>query len=184
MRSVALPVFWAEPWPKLVEMPASLTPRPTWLGLVPPSEVLGMFELRRVWLRVSSKTAVLVLKPVVLTLEMLLLTTSISVWWARRPVMPEKRERSTVSSKGRCEDVRHPCRQGAHERRAAGWCACSVGAGVRVGRVFGGETGQAVVTAVTADRATVAPSTVRLGIWAPSVQPVTVPVRVAPDTSV
>jgi hypothetical protein len=46
-----------------------------------------------VWLSTSWNTTLLDLKPVVLTLEMLLPTTSIIVWWFRRPEMAENIER-------------------------------------------------------------------------------------------
>src|SRR5919107_1186091 len=95
MKSLARPVFWVEPWPKLVLMPATLTPRPTCAGLVPATSPLGAEPLRSTWDRVSSKTVWLPLKPTVLTLAMLLPATSSLVWWARRPEMAENMERST-----------------------------------------------------------------------------------------
>jgi hypothetical protein len=48
----------------------------------------------RVWLSVSWKTVALLLKPVVLTLAMLLPVTSIICWWVRRPETPAYMERS------------------------------------------------------------------------------------------
>ena len=45
IMSVARPVACAEPWVKLVEMPATWTPRPIWAGLVPPA--LGLRARRR-----------------------------------------------------------------------------------------------------------------------------------------
>ena len=51
-----------------------------------------------IWLRVSWKTVVLDLKPMVLALAMLLPVTSSMVWLARRPLMPAKSERSMVCS--------------------------------------------------------------------------------------
>src|SRR3954466_14167009 len=81
-------------------MPATLTPRPTWAGLVPAMPAVGAEPLRSTWERVSSKTVVLDLKPTVLTLAMLLPTTSILVWCARRPEMAENRERSTAELLG------------------------------------------------------------------------------------
>jgi hypothetical protein len=94
MKSLARPVFWVEPWPKLVVMPATLTPRPTWAGLVPALSPCGEEPLRRTWDRVSSKTVVLLLKPTVFTLAMLLPVTSSFVWCAFRPEMAENMERS------------------------------------------------------------------------------------------
>ena len=41
IRLVALPVTWAEPWPKLVETPPTCTPSPTWIGFVPPWSLSG-----------------------------------------------------------------------------------------------------------------------------------------------
>jgi hypothetical protein len=77
MRSVLRPVTWAAPWAKLVSMPASRTPRPTWAGLVPPLPACGAPAPRTIWDRVSAKVAWLDLKPAVLMLEMLLPVTSI-----------------------------------------------------------------------------------------------------------
>ena len=48
----------------------------------------------------SSNTVEELLKPAVLTLAMLLPTTSIIVWWLRRPETAEKRERSIWVSLG------------------------------------------------------------------------------------
>jgi hypothetical protein len=61
IRSVDLPVFWAEPWAKFVLMPPSWTPRPTCSGFRPPSAVLGEEGWRTIWLSVSSKTTELLL---------------------------------------------------------------------------------------------------------------------------
>src|SRR4051794_41086875 len=94
MKSLARPVFWVDPWPKLVVMPATLTPRPTCAGLVPAVSPLGEEPLRSTCDRVSSKTVWLPLKPTVLTLAMLLPATSSLVWCARRPEMAENMERS------------------------------------------------------------------------------------------
>src|SRR4051812_36625030 len=94
MKSLARPVFCVDPWPKLVVMPATLTPRPTWAGLVPAVSPLGAEPLRSTCDSVSSKTVVLLLKPTVLTLAMLLPATSSLVWWAFRPEMAENMERS------------------------------------------------------------------------------------------
>src|SRR3712207_6307181 len=98
MKSVERPVFCVEPCPKLVVMPATLTPRPTCAGLVPPPSAVGAEPLRMTWDRVSSKTVWELLKPTVLTLAMLLPVTSSLVWWARRPEMAENIERSTGRS--------------------------------------------------------------------------------------
>src|SRR4051812_42322420 len=92
-RSVARPVRCNAPWLKEVVMADTLEPRPTCAGLVPPSCPAGAPAPRRVWLSTSWKTTELDLKPVVLTLEMLLPTTSIIVWWFRRPEMAENIER-------------------------------------------------------------------------------------------
>src|SRR3954471_13615515 len=94
MKPVDRPVFCVEPWLKLVPIPATLTPRPTWAGLVPAVSRYGAEPWRSSWETVSSKTVVLLLKPTVLTLAMLLPTTSILVWWALRPEMAENSERS------------------------------------------------------------------------------------------
>ena len=88
------PVFWAAPWLKLVLMAAIRTPRPTWAGFVPPLLPCGAPAALSIWLRVSSKTVADALNPAVFTLAMLLPVTSIIVWCARRPLMPENRERS------------------------------------------------------------------------------------------
>src|SRR6186713_2043612 len=100
IRSLVLLVVCAEPWPKFVEMAPSWTPRPTCAGFRPPTPWPGAAAARTIWLSVSSKIVELDLKPVVLTLAMLLPTTSIIVWCARRPVMPENRERSTGDTSG------------------------------------------------------------------------------------
>src|SRR4051812_19692127 len=79
-------------------MAATRTPRPICAGFVPPRKLDGALEPWMSWLRVSWNTVFEALKPVVLTLAMLLPTTSIMVWLARRPLMPEYRERSNVFS--------------------------------------------------------------------------------------
>ena len=61
MKSLSRPVLWAEPWPKLVVISATFTPRPTWAGLVPPAFAVGAEPLRRICDSVSSKTVVLLL---------------------------------------------------------------------------------------------------------------------------
>src|SRR5919112_6636111 len=94
MRSVARPVVCADPCVMFVEMPASCTPRPTWIGLVPPRGGLTALPPLSIWLRVSWKIVVLPLKPIVFALAMLLPVTSSIVWLTRRPLIPEKRERS------------------------------------------------------------------------------------------
>src|SRR3712207_9218427 len=98
MRSVARPVVCAEPWFMLVEVAASWTPSPTWIGLVPPRGGLTALAPLSIWLRVSWKIAVLPLKPIVFALAMLLPVTSSIVWLTRRPLMPAKRERSMVTA--------------------------------------------------------------------------------------
>jgi hypothetical protein len=87
-------VVCAEPWLKLVDVAATCTPRPTCCGLVPPTLALAPAAPVSIWLRVSWKTVVLPLKPMVLALAMLLPVTSSIVWFTRRPLMPEKSERS------------------------------------------------------------------------------------------
>src|SRR4051794_27751956 len=102
MKSVERPVFCVEPCPKLVVMPATFTPRPTWAGFVPPRSAVGAPPLLSTWDRVSSKTVWLALKPTVLTLAMLLPVTSSLVWWARRPLIAENMERSMGRSSSGC----------------------------------------------------------------------------------
>ena len=96
IRSVVRPVVCAEPWAKFVLVPASCTPSPTWIGLVPPLSAFAPEAPVSIWLRVSWKTVVLPLKPMVLALAMLLPVTSSMVWLTRRPLMPAKSERSMV----------------------------------------------------------------------------------------
>src|SRR4051794_41955535 len=93
MKSLARPVFWVDPWPKLVVMPATLTPRPTCAGLVPAVSPLGGEPVRSTCDRVSSKTGWLPLKPTGLALAMLLPATSRLGWWAGRPGMAGDMER-------------------------------------------------------------------------------------------
>ena len=64
-------------------------PKPICFGLVPPVLSVGALAPLRVWLRVSLKVTRLDLKPVVFTLEILLPTTSIRVWWFFSPDTPE-----------------------------------------------------------------------------------------------
>src|SRR6478736_4797794 len=106
IRSVARPVVWLEPWLKLVLVAASWTPRPTWIGLLPPRPVVGFGREAPVSIceRVSAKTVELALKPTVLALAMLLPVTSSMTWLTRRPLMPAKRERSMVVLLVRCRD--------------------------------------------------------------------------------
>src|SRR5690349_4362658 len=92
-KSVERPVSCSAPCEKLVVVPATLEPRPTWAGLVPPVLALAAPPPRRVWLSTSWNTVVEDLKPEVLTLAMLLPTTSIIVWWLRRPDTAENMER-------------------------------------------------------------------------------------------
>ena len=94
--SVGFPVELVEPWVKSVAIPATLTPSPTWAGLVLPTSALLPPAECSICERVSSNWVELALKPVVLTLAMLLAVTSSIVWWARRPEMPESSERSMV----------------------------------------------------------------------------------------
>ncbi len=94
MKSVDRPVDWVAPWVQLVVMAATLTPRPTWAGFVPPRLCAGAPPERITCDRVSWKTVWDPLKPTVLTLAMLLPVTSIFVWCARRPEMAENMERS------------------------------------------------------------------------------------------
>src|SRR5215204_7536689 len=95
MKSVERPVFCVAPWVQLVVVAATLTPRPTCAGFVPPRSAAGAPPARMTWDRVSWKTVCDPLKPTVLTLAMLLPVTSILVWCARRPEMAENMERST-----------------------------------------------------------------------------------------
>src|SRR6476659_7221855 len=102
IRLVSLPVTCAEPWPKLVDTPPTCTPRPTWIGLVPPCPFTGAAPAVSIWLRVSWKTTLLALKPAVFALAMLLPVTSSMNWLARRPLIAEKSERSMVGGPGCC----------------------------------------------------------------------------------
>src|SRR5690625_4198804 len=111
--SVLRLVSWAAPWVKFVVTPATRTPRPIWAGLVPPWPGCGAPAFWTIWLRVSWNCVWDALKPVVLTLAMLLPVTSSIVWWARRPLMPENRERSMVGPFGVDGEVGGP-------RRSAG----------------------------------------------------------------
>src|SRR5690348_7216517 len=77
-------------------MPVSRTPRPTWAGFVPPVAGVGAPAPERFWLSRSSKSTLLVLYPVVLTLAMLLPTTSMNAWCDRKPVTAANIERSIV----------------------------------------------------------------------------------------
>ena len=51
----------AAPWVKLVVMPASRTPRPTWAGFDPPIRFCGAEAPCIIWLSVSSKMTELLL---------------------------------------------------------------------------------------------------------------------------
>src|SRR4051812_6538766 len=86
------PVAWFEPCVKFRAVPATWTPRPYWTAFVPPVVAVGPPAPWTVWLSVSSNSVVLDLKPVVLTLAMLLAVTSSMRWWAPRPEMPVKRD--------------------------------------------------------------------------------------------
>ena len=92
-KSVERPVRCRDPWAKLVAIDDTREPRPIVLGLVPPVVAVARPAPRNVWLSTSSKTVDDDLKPLVLTFEMLLPTTSIIVWWLRRPEMAENIER-------------------------------------------------------------------------------------------
>src|ERR1700754_2485385 len=96
IRSVGRPVVCEEPWRKLVLVAATWTPSPIWIGLVPPRPAVALAPEPAVsiWLRVSWKTVVLDLKPMVLALAMLLPVTSSMVWLTRRPLMPAKSDGS------------------------------------------------------------------------------------------
>ena len=61
IRLVALPVTWAEPWPKFVETPPTCTPSPTWIGFVPPLVAVGAAPPVSIWLSVSWNTTLLAL---------------------------------------------------------------------------------------------------------------------------
>src|SRR3954467_5294844 len=94
MKSVARPVDWVAPCVQFVVIAATLTPRPTCAGFVPPRFCAGAPPARITWDSVSWKTVWLPLNPTVLTLAMLLPVTSILVWWAGGAGMAEKIERS------------------------------------------------------------------------------------------
>src|SRR6478672_10051634 len=124
IRSVVRPVVWAEPWPKLVLVAPTWTPRPTWIGLVPPRVPGEDWEAPvSIWLSVSWKTVVLDLKPMVLALAMLLPVTSSITWLTRRPLMPAKSERSMVVP-------------------LDGWVLLDGGGGGAAGRAGGGAGGR------------------------------------------
>src|SRR5579884_141820 len=80
-RSVTLPVGCRSPCVWKLSMPAIATPRPTCAALTPPWVAVGATAPRSVWLSTSSKSMRPALKPVVLTLAMLLATVSMNVWW-------------------------------------------------------------------------------------------------------
>src|SRR5712672_1568693 len=63
---------------------------------VPLAEAVGLLEPRKVSLKESANSTRDDLKPVVLTLAMLLLMTSICSWNCWMPLTPELRERSIV----------------------------------------------------------------------------------------
>jgi hypothetical protein len=88
IRFVARPVAWVEPCAKLVEMPATSTPSPTWAGLVPPTPSWGPAAPVVSCESVSWNWADDDLNAVVLTLAMLLPVTSSMVWCERRPEIP------------------------------------------------------------------------------------------------
>src|SRR5436309_777759 len=69
------------------------TPRPTWMGLMPPRLFCGAVPAVRVWLRMSWKTSAEALKPGVLEFAMLLPITSSHVWWFVSPETAENSER-------------------------------------------------------------------------------------------
>jgi hypothetical protein len=58
----------------------TFTPRPICMGLVPPVVAVGAMPVVSVWPRMSSKTTLDDLKPVVLALAMLLPITSSHSW--------------------------------------------------------------------------------------------------------
>ena len=87
--SVDLPVDWVEPCEKLVEMPATCTPRPIWAGLVPPWSGVAAPAPWVICESVSWKRTADDLNAVVFTLAMLLPVTSSMVWCERRPEIPE-----------------------------------------------------------------------------------------------
>ena len=105
-KSVERPVVCAAPWEKFVPMPASRTPSPIWAGFVPPATAeTGAPDPFNVWLSRSSNWTVPALKPVVLTFEMLLPTTSMNVWCAWSPETAANIERSMLDSSLRCYSV-------------------------------------------------------------------------------
>ena len=77
MKSVERPVDWVAPWVQFVVTAATLTPRPTCAGFVPPRSAAGAPPARMTCDRVSWKTVWLPLKPTVLTLAMLFEISSI-----------------------------------------------------------------------------------------------------------
>ncbi len=50
LKSRGLPVCSDVPWVKLASMPATLTPRPTWVGSTPPWVEVGAEKPEMVWL--------------------------------------------------------------------------------------------------------------------------------------
>ena len=97
-RSVVRPVTCEAPWVKTRSMVPRLEPSPTWVGLMPARVAVEPDAPDRVWEIASAKVTCEALKPVVLTLAMLLPTTSIIVWWLRRPETPENIERIMVGT--------------------------------------------------------------------------------------
>ena len=94
--SVDRPVSCRPPWLKLRLVAATLTPRPTCWGLMPAVASPLPLPPRSCWASVSANCTRLALKPMVLTLAMLLATTSVIVWWARSPETPANMERIMV----------------------------------------------------------------------------------------
>src|SRR5689334_14932903 len=87
-RSRPSPVAVTEPGLVLRWVPAILTPRPIWNGLVPPETVEGAEPSPRLRLNTVENTSRLLLYAVVLTLAMLLPMTSMFRELAVRPDRP------------------------------------------------------------------------------------------------
>ena len=84
--SVGVVLIWIVPWLKLGVMSATIVPRPSCRGFVPPVESLGGEPRLCVWRNCVANEASEDLKPTVFELARLLPTTSIVVSAALRPV--------------------------------------------------------------------------------------------------
>jgi len=83
-----LPVLLRLPWVKFLLIVASVTPRPTWIGLVPSRFPVGTVAPESVWLNTVSNSAVLALNPGVLTLARLSPITFSASEMVLRPLTP------------------------------------------------------------------------------------------------